>query len=153
MLFPIQPFDEVVKEIKSFGNYLMVYNQPKVSKEDEGEINFFKIREVLADGYSLILHYNKNDWPTHYMEVLQITSKYTPYLPFSLVCKIGKKFLGDKHLSYVDSFNNDRKTYCWTLATDKESNPIPTPYKKNILSDDRIYEGLCYKCINPSKKN
>ena len=152
MLFPIKAFDEVVKEIKSFGNFLMPYNQPKVSAASEEDINVLKSREVLVDGYSVIIHYSKNDWPNHYMEVLQITGKYTTYLPFYLICKIGKKFLGDRHLSYVDFINGERKTYCWTLATDKDSNPIPAPYKKETLSDDCTYEGLCYKCINTNKK-
>lgn len=151
MLFPIKNFDEIVKEIKSFGEFLMPYSQPKVSPPDDEDVNFIKAREVTIDGYSVVVYYSKNDWPTHYMEVLQITGKYAPFLPFSLVCKIGKKFLGDKHLSYVDFTRDERKTYCWTAASDRTNNPIPAPYKQESLSDDCIYEGLCYKCLNPSQ--
>jgi len=153
MLFPIKNFDEFVKETKSFGNFLMPYNQPKASPEDEEDINFFKTKEAVIDGYSIVTHYSKNDWPTHYMEVLQVTGKFTPFLPFSLICKIGKKFLGDKYLSYVDFIKDSRKTYCWTLATDKTNNPMPAPYRKEVLSDDCVYEGLCYKCLNPSQSS
>lgn len=152
MLFPIKSFDETVKEMKSFGAYLMPYSRPKVAQEDDNDINFMKAKEALVDGYSLVLYYSKNDWPTHYMEIVQISGKFTPFLPFSLVCKIGRKFLGEKYLSYVDFMQEDRKTYCWTAASDKANNPIPAPYKKESLSDDCIYEGLCYKCLNPSKK-
>lgn len=152
MLFPIKSFDETVKDMKSFGAFLMPYSRPKVAQEDDDDINFMKAKEALVDGYSLVLYYSKNDWPTHYMEIVQISGKFTPFLPFSLVCKIGRKFLGEKHLSYVDFMKEDRKTYCWTVASDKEHNPIPAPYKKESLSDDCIYDGLCYKCLNPSKK-
>src|SRR5262249_8698545 len=139
------------KDLKSFGLFLMPYSKPKTSQEDDDDINFMKSKEVMVDGYSLIIYYSKNEWPTHYMEILQITGKYTPFLPFSLVCKIGRKFLGEKHLSYVDFTQNDRKTYCWTAASDKSNNPIPAPYKKEALSDDCIYEGLEYKCLISKK--
>jgi hypothetical protein len=150
MLFPIKSFDEVVRDMKSFGAFLAPYSRPKVSQEDDDDINFMKAKEVTVDGYSLVIYYSKNDWPTHYMEVLQISGKYAPFLPFSLVCKIGRKFLGDKYLSFVE-FMRDRKTYCWTLASDRTNNPIPAPYKKETLSDDRVYEGLFYKCLNPQQ--
>ncbi len=153
MLFPIKSFDTVITEMKSFGTFLMPFSQPKVSKEDDEEVSCLKLRETTIDGYSVAVHYSKNDYPTHYMEVVQITGKYSPFLPFSLVCKIGKKFLGDKFLSYVDYLRDDRKTYCWTFATDKSNNPIPAPYKKESISDDRVYEGLSYKCINPSQSS
>jgi hypothetical protein len=144
-----QNLDDNIREIKSFGNFLMQYSRPKVSQEDDADIDVLRMREITIDGYSLVIHYVKSDWLMHYFEVLQITGKYTPFLPFSLVCKIGKKFLGDKHLSYLDIMKEDRKTYCWNLATDKTNNPIPSPYKNMSLSDDCEYEGLSYKCLNP----
>lgn len=153
MFFPIKNIDEVAKEMKSFGEFLMQYSSPKVSQEDDSDVGVIKQREVTVDGYVVVIYYSKNDWPTHYMEVVQVTAKHMPFLPFSLVCKIGKKYLGDAYLSYVDYFRDNRKTYCWTVASDKENNRIPAPYKKEILSDDCVYEGLFYKCLNPSNKN
>ena len=150
-MFPIKSLDENIREIKSFGNFLMPYSKPKVSQEDDTAIDVLRVREVTIDGYSVVLHFVKNDWPTHYSEILQITGKYIPFLPFSLVCKIGRKFFGDKHLSYLDMAKDDRKIYCWTLATDKTNNPIPTPC--NNQSDDCEYEGLSYKYLNPSQSS
>jgi len=147
MFFSMKSFDDIVKEMKSFGNFLMPYSQPKVDQAEEEDINILKSREVVIDGYSVVVHYNKNDWPTHYMEIVQISGKYTPYLPFYLVCKIGKKFLGNKHLSYLDYSKDGRKTYCWTLATDKANNPMPTPYRETFVLNDCVYEGLCYKSL------
>ena len=152
-MFPIKNFDVVVKDTKSFGAFLMQYSIPKVNQEDDADVGFLKAKEVTVDGYAVVIYYSKNEWPTYYMETLQITGKYTPFLPFSLVCKIGKKFLGEKYLSYVDFMRDNRKTYCWTFATDKTDKPIPAPYKKTSLSDDRTYEGLCYKCLNPSQNS
>ncbi len=123
-----------------------------MSQADDDDIGCLKLREAIIDGYSVVVYYSKNDYPNNYMEVVQVTAKYAPFLPFSLVCKVGKKFLGDKYLSYVDFVRENRKTYCWTLASDKFNNPIPAIYKKESLSDDCVYEGLCYKCINTSKK-
>lgn len=148
MLFSFKSFDEAVREVKALGNVLMQYSRPKVSNEDDACIACLKAREIVVDGYSLVIYYSKNEWPDNYMEMLQITGKYIPFLPFSLVCKIGKKFFGETHLSYVDFIRDDRKTYCWNFASDKFDNPIPVPYRSEILLDDKEYEGLFFKCIN-----
>jgi len=149
MLFPTKKFDDVIKEMKSFGELLIPYNTPRVSQVDEDEICIIKTREVAVDGYNTVIYYSKSDWADYYIEILQVTGRYTPFLPFSLVCKIGKKFLGERYLSYVDFLRDNRKTYCWTVASDKSSTPISAPYKKEIVSDDCVYEGFCYKCLNP----
>ena len=147
-MFSIKSFKDTVKEMKSFGEFLIPYNRPKVTQQDEDEVNFLKAREAIVDGYHLVLYYSKSDWDTHYLEVVQATGRYTPFLPFSLVCKIGKRFLGDQQLSYLDSVSGNKKTYCWTVAKDKSNNPIPAPYKKEALSDECVFEGLCYKRFN-----
>ncbi len=152
-MFLIKNFDEVVKELKSFGEFLMPYNRPLVSQADEDDISCLKAREIVVDGYNLVVYYSKADWGNHYLEIVQVTGRYMPFLPFSLVCNIGKKFLGDQQLSYVDFLRGNRKSYCWTVARDKSNNPIPAPYKKEVLSDECVYEGLCYKCLNTEKSN
>lgn len=151
MLFNSKTLSQNIKEVKSFGNWLMPYNFPKTSIEEEDEIGFIKSREIVVDGYSVVVHYNKADWTEHYLEILQITGRYSSFLPFSLVCKIGKKFLGDKELSYVDFIKDGRKVYCWTVVLDLNNLPIPNPYKVDV--SDCSYEGLCYRCLNPANVN
>lgn len=151
MLFKNKSLPQNVKEVKAFGAYLMPFNFPKVSPENEDEIGCIKSREIVVDGYEVAVYYNKADWTDHYLEILQITGKYVPFLPFSLVCKIGKSFLGDKELSYVDFIKDSRKVYCWTCVLNLNNEPIVNPYKADVL--DCSYEGLCYRCLNPANVN
>lgn len=146
MLFQGKNLAQNVKEIKSFGNFLMPYNFPKTSLEDEDDIGFIKSREIVVDGYTVVVYYNKADWTEHYLEILQITGRYSPFLPFSLVCKIGKRFLGDKELAYVDFIKDGRKVYCWTCVLNLENCPIPNPHKPDVY--DCSYEGFCYRSLN-----
>jgi hypothetical protein len=151
-MFLTKKFDDHVKEMKSFGEILIPHNRPKVSLEDEQDINYIKSREVMVDGYNVVVYYSISERDSHFLEVIQITGRYTPFLPFSIICKIGRKFLGDKYLSYMDFVKDGRKVYCWTVATDTNHKSIPAIYKEGIMSDDCFYEGLCYKCINSPKE-
>jgi len=67
MLFPIKNFDVVVKEMKSFGEFLMPYTDPK---DNDDDLNFMKSRETIVDGYNLVLYYNKLNHNTCYSEIL-----------------------------------------------------------------------------------
>lgn len=146
MLLPSKTLNaETLKEIREFGKFLMPYNFPKVSPEDEEEISILKSQDLVVDGYNVVISYSKADWDTHYLEVVQLTGHYSPFLPFSLVCKIGKKILGDKHLSYVDFIKNEQKVYCWTIVLDRENNAIPGPFKQELR--DCTYEGLTYRLL------
>lgn len=147
MLFPPKNFDTFVKEMKSFGEFLMPYTNPKVKDDD---INFMKARDIILDGYNLVVYYSKVDYKKYYSEILQITSRYAPFLPFSIVCKIGKRFLGNKNLSFVEFIKDNRKVYCWTIFLDRDNNPIEVN-RENLL--DCVYEGLQYRSLNPSNLN
>lgn len=143
--------DEKIQTMKRFGHFLMPYNFPRVPAEDEEDVNFIKAQEVSVDGYNLILQYSKSDYGQHYLHTLQILGKFTPFLPFSLVCKIGKRFLGDKHLSLVELFRDNRKIYCWTLVTDTQESAIEGPYRVEV--ETHIYEGFEYKSVSPNQVN
>lgn len=145
-------FDEEVAEIKTFGEFLIPYNFPQVPPEEEEPINYIKPREIRVDGYNLIVHYSKADYGTHYLETLQVLGKYSPFLPFSLVCKIGKKFMGDQYLSLVELYKDNRKIYCWTLILNKNNKPIPGPYQQDD-TEHCTYEGLEYRCVSPKQVN
>jgi hypothetical protein len=144
-------FYKTVEDMKRFGDFLMPFNFPRVPPQDEDEVNHIKVRGLYVDGFNVLLHYSKQDYETYYLETLQILAKYAPFLPFSLVCKIGKRFLGDKHLSLVEIFQDQRKIYCWTLVTDNDGNPTDGPYQTQ--SEPCNYEGFEYKCVNPKQVN
>ena len=92
--------DKHIKEMRSLGDFLMPYSFPRI--DEEGLIGDLKLREIPVDGYNLILNFSRNNYSTHYLETLQIFGKYSPFLPFSLVCKVGKMFMGDQHLALVE---------------------------------------------------
>jgi len=147
----IENFDKVVSEIKNFGNFLIPYNFPKTSSSAEEDLNCLKLRDVHVDGYHVILHYNKAEHEDHYVETLQVLSKYSPFLPFSVVCKIGKKFFGDECLSLVEFYKDNRKIFCWTFVTDHDNKPVAGPY--HIEDAYFTYEGLRYRWVDPKQVN
>jgi len=128
----------------------MPYNYPKnplaVFEED---LEIFKERETVVDGYLVFLYYQVSDYDNYRLKTLQIYNKIGPFLPFNLVVKVAKKFLGEEQLSLVEVFKSNRKIYCWSLSTDDEDRPIETPY----ISDAQpcIFEGFKYLYIRPSE--
>lgn len=153
MYYNNKDFEREIDAMKRFGKLLMPYNFPLVSPEEEEAVNFIKsLHETCVDGYSLVLHFSKSDYGTHYLETLQVVGKYSPFLPFSLVCKIGKQVFGSRHLSLVELIKEGRKIYCWTLVADRENKPIPGPYQQED-AERCMYEGLEYRSVSPKEVN
>jgi hypothetical protein len=140
-----------IEEMKSFSEFLVPYSFPQVNIEDEEDLKVLRNREAIVDGYSVVLYYTKNNYDNYYLITLQVMSKYTPFLPFSLVCKIGKSFLGDKYLSLVEVFKESKKIYCWTLALSPKGEPIKNPYKTE--SENKVFEGFEYLHMNSEYVN
>lgn len=142
ILYPQEPFNEIVAKMRSMGEMLVEYTYPLTPKADAEDIACFKLREVMVDGYELYIQYTKGDYGEYYLETVEILAKHTPFIPFVVVCKIAKAFLGDKHLSYVNFFADNRRRYCWTLARDKDDEPMPGPYRVEMETEE--YEGFVY---------
>jgi hypothetical protein len=151
MLYPHEKLDTIVKNMRSFGEFLVPYNFPRASQKDEEAVNCPKTQDVHVDGYNLILHYSKAGYEANYVETLQVLGKYSPFLPFSLVCKIGKRFLGEDYLSLVEIFRENRKIYCWTKITDLDGTAVPGPHQSDL--ERCIYEGFSYLLMHPSNVN
>lgn len=139
-----------IEEMRGFGDFLMPYNYPRGSAEDEDIVGHLKMREVLVDGYHLILHYSKSDYGTHFLETLQVLGKYAPFLPFYVICKIGKKFLGEQHLSLLEFMRGSHKIYCWTLILDEHGKAVSGPYDEKVISK-KVYEGLEYVSLSSAQ--
>ena len=142
---------DTVGRIKRMAEQLVPYNFPTVSPQDEEIINFLKFTEATVDGYDVILHFNKHDYGDHYLETFQVLGKEVPFLPFVLICKLAKLFLGEQKLSLVEVLKDGRKIYCWTLIRDKKGKAIAAPYQNK--GEDCSYEGFQYSYVTPDKIN
>lgn len=144
--------DEIIYNMRLLGEMIIPYNFPKVAPIHlflGDALIFFKERDATIDGYSVFLHYQKSDYDSHYLETLQIYNKSGPFLPFNLVCKLGKRFLGPNHLSLVEIFRENRKIYCWSVAVDDNGSAMVPPY--DIEIEDCQFEGLNYIYLQPNQ--
>jgi hypothetical protein len=150
MLFKNRNFDEVVKNMKSLAVMLMPHNYPQNPMAlFEEDLEIFKEREVVIDGYSVILYYQISNYEIYHLKSLQVHNKIGPFLPFNVVVKIAKKFLGTEQLSLIEVFKSNKKIYCWSVATDEKDNPVETPYISDAQPCE--FEGLKYLYITPAE--
>jgi hypothetical protein len=143
--------DELIERMRVVGEQLVPYNFPQADQSLENHLNPMKTKEVVIDGYTMVLHYSKACYGEHYMETLQIIGKNSPFLPFNLVAKLAKRFLGAHHLALIEVFRDNRKIYCWTAMVDERGCPIPPVYE--IESHVCTFEGMKYNYMDPRQVN
>ena len=153
MFYKEPKLDDIIDEMRTMGDRLIPYNFPKAPPPTEPEdvLAIFKEREAVIDGYPIIIHYQKADYDKHLMETLQIYGKNSPFLPFSLICKLAKRFLGPHHLSLVELFKDNRKIYIWSVCVDHRGRPIPSPYEMD--TEECEFEGFNYLYMQPNQVN
>lgn len=135
---------QTVVEMKRMADMLVPLTFPKVDFRHEQDILMFKHRNLVVDGYEIITCFSKADYGPYFLESLQVQAAYAPFMPFTLVCKMGRAFLGTENLSYIEFFRNNRKVYCWTIKT-REGRPLP-PDKK---TKPGVYEGFAFNILQP----
>jgi hypothetical protein len=152
MLYDDKDLEEIIERMRGMGDILVPLNYPNTfSFELEDDLSIFKEREAIIDGIPLLLNYQKSDYKKYLIETVQIFGKTTPFLPFNLICKIGKRFLGGHHLSLVEIFKDNRKIYIWSVCVDKRGRPIPAPYK--LKTEQCEFEGFNYSYLQPNQIN
>ena len=72
-------------------------------------------------------------------------------MPFGLICKLAKRFLGSHHLSLVELFKDNRKIYIWSVCVDRRGRPIQAPYE--IDTEECNFEGFNYLYMQPNQVN
>jgi hypothetical protein len=149
MLYQEKPLDQIIEEMRAFGERLVPYNFPKTPPSYHEDLSILKQRSCTIDGYEIVLHYSKSDFDTHKQETLQIYGENMPFLPFCLICKLGKKFLGGHELQLVELFKDNRKIYCWSVSLDDRGRPIPSPYE--VKYEECVYEGFNYSYMTPDQ--
>lgn len=151
MVSAYSSLDIVAEHMRNIGEQLVPYNHPQADASLERDLYVLKTRELFIDGYWVMLHFNKADYKTHFLETLQIFGKKTPFLPFNLVVKLGRKFLGGHHLSLYEALRDKqdlRKIYCWNVMLDRQGRPIQfAPQETQLLT----FEGFCYTYIQDPK--
>jgi len=133
---------------------LVPYTVPLVRPEYEEDINQLKLNTVYVDGYEVILHLTKGFYESqnpYYLTSLQIHSKYGSFLPFNVVVKIARAFLGDENVGYIDFVKDGQKHYCWTGYEDGDGKPIPNPTKVKSTTD--TFEGWEFERLDPAGVN
>lgn len=143
--------DDHVRQMKQMGTLLLPQSFPLGKPEDEDVISCLKQREIVVDGYDLVLYFNRCRYLDVDLETLQMFGKYFSFLPFRLACKVAYKFLGDKELSFIEVTHYKtpnvmdeyaRKIYVWAVYYNNQNQPIPSPFaKKSSLCN---YEGFSY---------
>lgn len=151
MLHKEPKLEEVIESMRAMGDMLIPYNFPLVLSPitAEDDLAILKQKQVLVDGYPIMLHFQKADYRTHLMETLQIYGKNSPFLPFNLVCKLARRFLGTHHLSLVEIFKDNRKIYIWSVCVDRTGRPISAPYE--MESEECDFEGFNYLYVQPNQ--
>lgn len=142
---------ETIDRMKRLGEMMSSKTFPNCNIGEDEDLIFLKSTEILIDGYTLILFYSVSDYSDHKIKNLQIYSKNHSFLPFNIVCKMAKKFLGDKYISLLELFYNNRKIYCWTMFTDSRDNPVVSPYDGNYIKKE--FGDFNYYLMEPDKIN
>lgn len=143
----MEQLQENISHLKTMARKLMPLTFPQVPFEEEQEILIFKQSQFMIDGYEVMVCYSEADYRDHgdyLLKSLQIQSTNAPFLPFIVVCKLGKAFLGPENLSYIEFFRNNRKVYCWTVKYRGES--VLPPGNK---TKPGFYEGFKFRILHP----
>lgn len=143
----MEKFHQLVSRVKVLGNSLVPYNYPQNDPAIEDDLNALKVSRAVVDGYDVVIYYSKADHNAFFLETVQIYSEHTPFLPFSLVIKVARRFLGSDKLALIEFMRADKRVYCWTIYKDREDNPIDPPHED--LQHLR-YEGFEYTYISPA---
>lgn len=138
--------DSLIEDFKRVGDILSPH---QLNKNDD---NILNTKLVEIDGYSILIKFNRIDHGPFLSENLKIKSEHSSFLPFHLVAKLGKKFLGKYELILIESFDDDdKKTYEWAITLDKDGRPIPV--KMAVYYEDCSYDDLSYKYVFDSSGN
>lgn len=120
MIYTIKP-EVQIQEMKGLAGVLQPFTPPKHPGDED--ISWLKQREMTLDGYYMIVHYSEGDYDDLRMDVLTIGCKFAPFIPFNVVCKVAKMFLGEKHLTLFEYTRGGRKIYSWMLIN-RDGNPV-----------------------------
>ena len=143
-------FNRLMDTLVTIGDQLVPYNFPQNDPALEDDLNPLKVRKTMVDGYEITIYYSKADHNEFLLETVQIYSDNHPFLPFGLVVKVARNFLGSDKLSLIEFMRMDKKVYCWTAYRSPTGKPIDPPHED---LKHYQYEGFDYTYLSPAHVN
>lgn len=123
--------EDHIRQMKVLADRLTPHSFPQVSPVDEATLTVLKQRQIVVDGYDLIVYLNRCRHLDVDIEMLQIFGKYFTFLPFSLVCGVAGKFLGVTELSLMNithgSGEQKRRIHVWSVFY-RDGKVVPNPF-------------------------
>ena len=110
----------IARDLKAASNLIVNFTFPKISPSEESDFDFLRSATICVDGSLINIYYTKSDYNSHFFETVQIIGEHSPFIPFLVVLKVGKVFLGDGTLTLTEFYQKNRKVYCWNLITNKD---------------------------------
>lgn len=141
-----ESLEQLIERTRRLGDALVPLNWPLNQRGDEQELSVLKGNTTTVDGYEISLHYNKADHGHYYLETLQIYGQHAPFLPFCVVCKVARRFLGSKYLYLVELMQEHKKVYIWTVCVDKNGPAIENPRQQ--AAEFLEFEGFEYRLMD-----
>lgn len=135
---------EHVDQMKSMADMLISCTFPVVDFAIEQDVILLKQRTIVVDGYQVLAVLSKARYENYFLESVQIESTAGPFLPFVVICKLGRAFLGPFNLSYIEFFKTNKKIYCWTIRTQDGRSLVPDV--ENEIGD---FEGFKFTILQP----
>lgn len=139
-----KPLSQHVKEMRKLSESLISKTYPNVDFDEDAKVLPLKYKRIIVDGYEIAVNFSIADHTKYVIESLQVQAVYTPFLPFNLVCKLGRAFMGSSNLSYVDFIKQNKKIYYWTVK--RKKNRTVRPNKDSLVG---VFEGFEYAIIKP----
>lgn len=136
--------NEIVEDLKKAANLIVNYTFPKVTTREEADFDFLRGTRACIDGIVVNIYFTKSDYEVHFFETVQIIGEYSPFVPFSVVMKIGRVFFGDNNLTLTEFYQKNRKVYCWNLITGKDGQQLST---EHLRGERCVFEGCSYTYI------
>ncbi len=141
----MENFFKLTKQLKDISRTLINYSYPKVSVEEELEILPLKQMYIVIDGYNIFLTYSVSEQSKYIIECIQMyAAGCAIFIPFNIVCKIAKAFLGNNNLTYIEALRDDKKIYCWSIKRDKIKGKIIEVNNGKLMD----YEGLEFNVLD-----
>jgi hypothetical protein len=144
-------FDQKLLILKKIATLLKFKTFPNCKFGEDFDLYTLKSTDVVVDGYACSLFFSKSSYEKYNIELLQIWPKYNSFLYFFLVCKIAKKFLGEKGLYFFSVWDKEKILYCWSVVRDSDQNIVENFYGEKETK--KSFGDFSFTIVEPEEIN